>query len=233
MNDQEITDRIMHFQNIDTKYGIQAISATTVYKTFEEIARPIDFDMVVIRPGLFGHVVNHDLVHLMKLQPLKGASYSIWWGVSLSYVPHGWRNGLHWHRSLKSSRFDLFEIPNTVATDWREVEKNITHSLNGEVYLRETMQTMWNNLSAVILDWLSSVNSINDVQIKALEQVENKRKGLRHSPDPLMVLAFTYARINRLNEAISALESYLQYARETVDAQDNLKKAIYKTDASL
>ena len=39
-------------------------------------------------------------MHILKLQSLKGASYSIWWGVSLSYLPHAWNKGLRWHREL-------------------------------------------------------------------------------------------------------------------------------------
>ena len=231
MDEREIAERLQYFQSIASKHGYQTVPAATVYRAFEELAQPAQLGLVTIRTGLYGRVVNEDMVHLMKLQALKGASYSVWWGVSLSYVPHEWRSGLRWHRSFKSSRFDVFEIPGTSVADWREIERDMAHTLYGKAYFMETLHTMWKRLGQSVQDWFSSVQSIRDVLSKAREQADRKWTGAHHHPDPLMVYAFTLGRMGRLEEALSALNRYFDIRSESLEAQENLKKALQKTRA--
>jgi hypothetical protein len=226
MDEREIAERLQHFQKIASKHGYQTVPAATVYQAFDELAQPGRLGFVTIRTGLYGRVVNDDLVHLMKLQALKGASYSVWWGVSLSYVPHEWRTGLRWHRSLRSSRFDLFEIPGASAADWRETEKDIAHTQYGKTYFAETLHTMWARLRPQVTAWLSSVQSIAGVLSKAHEQAERKWTGPLHHPNPLLVYALTLGRMGRMEEAMAALSRYLSLGLESPEAQANLKNAL-------
>mgnify|MGYP003383440964 CR=1 FL=1 len=148
MDERDFAEQLQYFQGIADKYGYQTVPASTVHLTFEEMIQPAKLGFATIKTGLYGKVVNDDLVHLVKLQRLKGASYGVWWGVSLSYVPHEWQLNLRWHRSFKASRFDLFETPYdchpALAADWREDETPVAYTGFGELYFRETLQTQEN-----------------------------------------------------------------------------------------
>ena len=108
MNEKELAERIQFSQSIAARDGYQEVSASTVYRLFEEISQPAQQGFVTIRAGLYGKVINDDLKHVLKLQALKGDSYSVWWGLSLSFMPHAWQRQLRWHRSVKAARLDLF-----------------------------------------------------------------------------------------------------------------------------
>ena len=199
MDERDFAEQLQYFQGIADKYGYQTVPASTVHLTFEEMIQPAKLGFATIKTGLYGKVVNDDLVHLVKLQRLKGASYGVWWGVSLSYVPHEWQLNLRWHRSFKASRFDLFETPYdchpALAADWREDETPVAYTGFGELYFRETLQTMWRNLHQVIMTWFSTAQSLNDVSQIALEQAKRNWTGPRRQPNPLMVYAFTLGRM--------------------------------------
>jgi len=235
MDEKETTERLKYFQGIAAKYGYQTIPASTVYHAFEEMTQPAKLGFATIKTGLYGKVVNADLVHLMKLQALKGAGYSVWWGVSLPYMPHEWRTSLRWHRTFKSSRLDLFETPHdyfpAIMADWREGEKYVADTLHGELYLQETLQLMWKRLHHEITTWFSSVQSLDSILQKAHEQVERKWTGPHHQPDPLMVYAFTLGRIGHTEEAMMALSSFFELDLEPLETQENLEKALERIHA--
>jgi hypothetical protein len=232
MDKKEITERIRYFENIAAKYGYSTVPAPTVYQVFEEIAQPGRLGFATIRSGLYGKAVNSEIVHLVKLQALKGMSYTVWWGVSLSFVPHKWNCGLRWHRAFKSSRFDLFETPfdyfPLAATEWRESEKYIADTLHGESYLKRSLDVMWKGLGQELLAWFTSTQSLDGVLQKAREQTERNWVGFNHHPDPLMVYAFTLVRLGQTEEARAAITRYFHLGLEPLEAQENLKKAMEK-----
>jgi hypothetical protein len=232
MDLRQISERLQYFQGIAAKHGYRAVPASKVYELFEATAQPTTLGFSTIKTVLYGRVVNDDIVHLMKLQALKGASYSICWGVSLSYLPHRWSTYLRWHRSFKASRFDLFETPHdyfpAVMADWREGEKYIAHTQYGESYLKENLQTVWEQLSDEILGWFSAAQSLAGVLEKAHEQVGRKRTGPHHHPHPLMVYAFTLGRMERTEEAKASLGEFFQLDRVPPEEQANLEKALQR-----
>jgi hypothetical protein len=206
----------------------QRVLASTVYQAFEELIQPDQLGFVTIKTGLYGRVVNDDIVHLMTLQALKGAGYSVWWGLSLSYIPHAWQAGLRWHRSLKSSRFDVFETPATRREDWRDAEEVIADTLYGKTHFMMTLNRMWKRVRPEAMAWLSSVQSLADVLSKTHEQAERKWTGGLHHPNPLLVYALTLGRMGKQDEAAPALNSYFNLGLETPETQANLKKALEK-----
>jgi len=230
MDEKEITERIQYFQSIAAKYGHESVPASEIYHTFDKIAQPAQYGFLVVKTGLYGKAIINDIVHLLKLQAQKGASYTVWWGVSLSYVAHAWEASLRWHRTLKPSRFDLFETPfdysSVSSANWREREKYLAHSLNGKRFLRETLETMWKRIRQPALAWFSSMQSLDDILQKWHEQAVREWIGQHHHPDPMMVYAFTLGRMGRTTEAQASLDTYLVLDLESPQAQDNLKRAL-------
>jgi hypothetical protein len=235
MDLRQISERLQYFQGIAAKHGYRAVPASKVYEAFEATAQPARLGFSAIKTALYGRVVNDDIVHLVKLQALKGASYSICWGVSLSYLPHRWSTSLRWHRSFKTSRFDLFETPHdyfpAATADWREGEKYVAHTQYGESYLRENLQVLWEQLGGEILDWFSATQSLAGVLEQARQQVERKRTGPQHHPHPLMVYAFTLGRMGRAQEAKTSLGEFFQLDRVPPPEQANLAKALHRISA--
>ena len=232
MDEKELAARIQYFQGIAAKYGYQAVAASTVYRLFEEIGQPERLGFTTIRAGLYGKVINDDLTHLVKLQALKGASYSLWWGLSLPWIPHSWQTQLHWRRSFKAARLDLFETPYdyfpATMTDWREGESYIAHTLNGEVYLKETLRVMWAKLHQAVTRWFAGVESLKAVLGLADEQTQRRWAGALHYPNPVMIYAFTLGRLGHTEAARTALNRYFELRLETCEAQANLTNALSK-----
>ena len=232
MDEREISERIQYFGNIAAKYGYSTVPASVVYQAFERIARLERKGFTPIKTGLYGRVINEDIVHLIKLQPLKGRDYTVWWGVSLSFIPYKWDTRLRWRRTFKSSRFALFETPfdyfSLGTANWRERERFVANTLHGEEYFKRTLEELWRRLEGEIDSWFGSTESLSGVLEKAREQVERKWIGPSHHPNPLMVYAFTLARLGYIEEAHIAIEKYFQLGFETSKAQENLMKALEK-----
>jgi hypothetical protein len=230
VNKQELAERIQYFYDIAARHGHQVVSTSTALQLFEEIAQPARLGFTRIRKNLFGRQVSTDIVHLLKFQALKGGALSLWWGVSLSYVPHKWQTKMEWHRTFKSSRFDLLEEPfeyfHLYEVHWREEEKYLAHGLYGEALLRKGLVNMWNTLQQSILTWFASVQSYEGVAEKANQQAARKWIGPRHWPDPLLVYAFTLARSGKVESAQETLNTFLKQNAEALEAQDDLKLAL-------
>jgi hypothetical protein len=227
---KEIAKRAIYHLRKVGNHGYQPIPASMVYQSFEELAQPEQIGFSKVKTGLYGKSINEYLVQLIKLQALKGKSYTIWWGISLSYLPHQWTERLEWHRSFKASRFDLFETPTDyfpqLIKNWRQAEDYVTDTLHGPIYFQDTLHIMWKQLSPEVLAWFSTMHSLEDVLAKAQEQVNRKWIGLYHHPNPLMVYAFTHARLGHTEEAQAALEKYSQLSLESSSAKANLNKAL-------
>lgn len=228
--DRKQTDeRIEYFNHLNRKYGIQFVSAETIYRVFEEIVQPTQLGFLPIRKGVYAQIVNNDITHLLKLVALKGTLYTLKWGLSLSYVPHEWRKGLRWHKSFKSSQFDLFCLANEGVyhgADWRELISYLIQTSNGEEYLRLTTKTMWGALRQEVINWFSSTQTLQSVLQKADEQVKSKPN--YHSPEPLLVYAFTLARLGELEKAKDTVAKVFSSSKEPLEYEQNLKLALEK-----
>ena len=75
---REIAKHANYYLRKAFKYGYQRVPASMVYQTFEELAQPEQIGFSKLKTGLYGKFINEDLVQLIKLQALKGKSYTIW-----------------------------------------------------------------------------------------------------------------------------------------------------------
>jgi hypothetical protein len=226
---KQTEERIKYFNAIYKKYGFNQVPAKVTYNAFEEIVNPERLGFIPIKIGFYACPINDDIVHLLKLLALKGTQYTFQWGASLSYVPHEWKKGLHWSKSLKSSKFDLFQFGHESSfwgADWKENINHVVQTMNGEKFLKETTKTAWDELHDTITDWFSSTQNLIDILRKADEQV--KKNLDYHYPNPLLVYAFTQKRLGKVEEANEALTKFLASRKEGVEVQNNLKIAIEK-----
>jgi hypothetical protein len=235
MNDEKTAERIQYFRDVATEHGYQTVPTATVYRTFRDVVQPTQLGFSEIKTSLYGKPINDDITHLISFQALKGAGYTVRWGVSLAYMPHKWSPKPQWHRSLKSSRFDLFETPfdylHTHAIHWRESEAYIAYTLYGKSFLRGGVVTMWGRVKQDILAWFASVLSLDGVLKKAEEQMGRKWAGPRHYPEPMRVCAFTLARMGRFDEARAALGRFYELGYESSESQVNLGAALKEVAA--
>jgi hypothetical protein len=105
---KQTEERIKYYNHVNRKYGINFVPTDKIYQVFEETIRPVQLGFVPLKTGFYARPINDDIVHLLKLLALKGRTYTLKWGVSLSYIPHEYEKNLRWHKSFKSSKFDLF-----------------------------------------------------------------------------------------------------------------------------
>jgi len=205
------------------KYGYRTVPADTVYRLFQENAQPHELGFSQIKAGLFGKEISQEIIHLLKLTALKGASYTIWWGASLSYIPHDWQTQLRWHRTLKMARFDLFETPGDYPDlrirNWRDEENYFVERLHGEKFLKKSMLKMWDNLRKPIQNWFSKTQTLMEILARAREQKQRKWIGPHHYPSPQIVIAFTLARLGKMEDAKKELNEYIVSNKTLSDDQ--------------
>jgi hypothetical protein len=127
--------------------GYDLVHPTKVYAAFDRHADLAQYGFMQVRPGFYGCTVDKDITRIVKLQKLKGAKFTLWWGLSLAYMPHEWSRGVHWHSTLKSARPDLFDYPcndRQDAGDLYNSASDLQISANqGEAYVYQTCQKMW------------------------------------------------------------------------------------------
>jgi hypothetical protein len=98
--------------------------------------------------------------------------------------------------------------------------------MNGEKYLRETTETMWDDMHKLVMNWFSSAKNLNDILHKADEQVELKLD--YHYPNPLLVYAFTLGRMGEMEKAKEAMLQVFNLSNEPAESQRNLMLALGK-----
>jgi hypothetical protein len=210
---QESVDR---FYAVVEKYGYGEVRAADLYEMFDGIASPGTTGFSMIKAGYYVRAVSPEITHVIKLQALKGYAYSVWWGVSLSYLPEVQQNRLRWHRTLKSAKLDLFEEPseyfNLIEKDRDTAAKHFAYNGHGPQYLRETMSEMWSTVAHPIRIWFDGTMDLVGVLREADRQSAHRWRGPLHIPSAQLVRAFTLSRIGHHEQATSALEDYLSAA---------------------
>lgn len=222
VRDRHLEDRTARLRAVAERYGYDEVPASQVYVTFEAISDRGAAGFSTIKPGLYGKVVDADIIHVMKMQAVKGASYTVRWGVSLSYVPRVQGERVRWHRTLKSAALDLFEEPLEYLNlqDDADAEPDTCFAMNGHgpQYLRETMTRMWSTVDAPVRAWFDGTKDLAGVLLRADEQRARTWRGPRHHPDPRLVRAFTLRRLGRDADARAALDEYV--ATDAVPASE-------------
>jgi hypothetical protein len=227
---REISERAKYFSKIYSKYGFQIVPASKVYNQCEDVLEFQKIGFTTLKPGLWGKSIDSDITHLIKFLALKGTAYVLKWGVSLSYVPHKWEKEIKWHKSLKSSQFDLWCVSldyyPCCGKDWLKGEQYLVYAGNGEIFFKESINLMWNKLEKKVLDWYKTANSISGIIRLSEEQIYNESKWVRHSPDPMVILAFSIGKEGRINQAKQVLNEYINNSFEMAGSQKNLIDAL-------
>lgn len=228
------TARQKYLEEIGKRYGHESVPFSRVYPYFEEVSSVAARGFSPLGKGLYGKAANEAVVHLLKVFFVKGGRCVIKWGVSLSFVPHQWDKELRWHRTLKSSRFDLSELSSDYfhTKDWRKNEELLVSHTHGEAYLRESLITLWNRIDAGVQEWFESATDVEGVLARAGEQRDRVWTGFRPWPDPEFVYMFCLARLGRMEEAQVRLGEYLAASNPDAKVSANLERAIGMTQES-
>ena len=225
-------DKTRRFYDKVEKYGgWQQVPAKRIYEIFEEILEPARRGFASAKPGLLARPVNSDITHLIKLRPLKGASYDICFGASLSYVPYPYVPKVKWHRTAKSANLDLLEEPqlnwwNTTNPGAREFNPFLVQSMLGEKCLREELSRAWEKSRVEATKWFATAQSLPEILQKCEIQLLRKMDGPRHLPGARLVRAFTLGRLARADEAVSELHRFFEEYAESKQARENLQSAL-------
>lgn len=207
------------------------IPADEVYRVFEKIVVLSGFQL--IRKGMLARQVSEEIIHLINLAAYKGAIYGIQWGVSLNYVPHRWENELRWHRSIKSSVFDLSDEFNHMPDKRHLVESlpfdSFPSRSHGLEIFEKNLKREWEEVRPVLRAWLDQASSLQGVLSRAEEQMKRAWPGPHHWPPPSLVHVFTLARLGRIQEASAELNAIV--GSDVLDPQGRLPIALQKVAA--
>jgi hypothetical protein len=226
MSNRNQPDQAKNYNETIHKYGYARIPVNRVYQLLELTVQPGQQNYEIIRNGLFGRKVHENIYHLIKFQAMKGYSFTIWWGASLTYLPQYWNKSLKWHRTLRSARLDLFEMPWDFLIDasssWQEQELYSPSAMQGEEAFQKNAAIMWKMMRPHILSWMDKAGTIPGVLELASGQVKRNWSGARHFPNPLFVLAFTYAKLGKVEQGRETLNRYLLSSNESEISKANL-----------
>jgi hypothetical protein len=206
------------------KYGWDFVSDATAHAIFDSLVRPSINDFLSVSKGVFVKKISEDIFHVITFKQGR-YGHVFGWGISLSFVPHKWdEDGCKFHRTLKSARCDLFEYesnliksdPKTKFFPYNEIDIN-----HGTVCFFDDVARAWENLQAVIRNWLGSIIALEDVLREARFQMNN-----REWEWPKLVYAFALARTGKLEEGLAVLDELM--AQHQHFSSPELPKAMKK-----
>ena len=163
-------------------------------------------DFTSLGRGVFVRPVSDDVRHVLKLQAWKGAQYSFTWGVSLAYLPNKLALPLRFHRTLKSTKLDLWEDHFTETQHFPD--KAYIDSLRGESVARRGLVRAWKWTKPRATEWWAIASDLEGV-VQLAERQAEKDHGpkVHHFPAPSIVQILTLARLSRKREVVASLES--------------------------
>jgi hypothetical protein len=192
------------------RYGTEQVPVAQLREHFDRVTALARDGFEPIKPGVYARSVQDGIVQLAQLMSFKDGTYSLAWGVSLPWMPHGFVPKPKWHRTLKSARLDLYEWPVTLVPAPGESPNEWHVSLShGPEYMALTFDAMWRRLGPRMNAFFERVSGSEAVLATAQSQCADKDKVFTcHSPDPRLVLAFTAAHLADPATAEQALDRY-------------------------
>lgn len=92
----------------EKRFGDEQVLSDEAHGAFREIVALDRDGYNETRKGTWVRPVDSDIFQLVEFRQGKN-SYNLFWGVSLTYMPHAWEPQVKLHRTLKSARFDLHD----------------------------------------------------------------------------------------------------------------------------
>lgn len=165
-----------------------------------------------------------EIRHGFSYTHLKGATGTFTWGVNLDFLPIIHRSKLEYHKSLKKYLHHLFEWTNEYSSSFTggQMQNGITTHW-GFKAAKKSIASLFDRYEHKIIKWFDTANSIENLVDIAERQVSFGKYYDIHFPRPKYVLAFLYAKTNRLDEAIKLFEAFDLFY---FDNNDELKEQI-------
>lgn len=192
-----------------------------------------DGSLQSVRKGTYVGDEVDGITPLLRLEPWKGATYSLSWGVSLAYVPNKLMMPLSFHRTPKSARFDLWEDGRSVAErEGGDSSNALIATFCSEPEVREQLVGAWRWTRPRAHAWWQQASTLDGVLALARDQVTRRPYVLDslHSPPPELIVILTLARLGRVSEAE---EELARIGSPFVGERDEIEEAIARAAAVL
>jgi len=147
---------------------------------------------------------------LVRLQAMKGSSYSAAWGISLDFVPHLRSGGtIAWHKTPKSAMFDLVYDPLDYEGDTEAFALSL---FDTKEELVVDVAVLANRLASALPAFFEPIRSLADV-LSAFEAKPRRpfvRFGVQNYPQQQLALAFLLAKLGSRSAAVEALGQFVE-----------------------
>jgi preprotein translocase subunit SecA len=155
---------------------------------------------------------KNSIRQILKYVKLKGEQGTFAWGGCLDFVPTITGNKVKYHRTDKNVTLQLFEWTDEYAQSFfgGQLDNGITTHW-GEIEAKESILKLFNKYENKIFDWFEKSNTLENLMSIATRQIEADKSYKFHSPNPKFVLAFLFAKIGELENAISTFEQLSDY----------------------
>jgi hypothetical protein len=180
--------------------GNVEISADRRQTLFNDHTRLADEGFTEVRRGYFVRPSTSEIFHVLHHSVGKHSTH-LHWGVSLSFVPHGFESQIRFHRTLKSAQLDLSAGDGGPGACF----------LHGEPPFVRDLAAMWARSKGRASRFWSVGSSVEGVLTLADELLSTAPDKWGWTPDiathpsPRFVKAFVLARLGRVDEAGSEL----------------------------
>lgn len=179
----------------------QEVTYGDLAPTVADIVAELEGSWTELKTARFAMSVDDDITRMFGLQAFQGNSFSLVWGVSLSFVPHVWKPALRWHRTVKSARRDLFEVAGDarLPPDRSQLFERLEHSPRTS---EELLRRSWGLLRNDVLRWFDHTATVGGVLQTAREQRGRPSGSVGiHWPRAALVEVLCHAR---LGDAVGA-----------------------------
>jgi hypothetical protein len=175
----------------DAALPFEMISVAAARMVIAEVIEPLARDMRTIRAGAWARPLSDEHRALLDIQPFKGGTVDLRYGISCSWVPHREGSRWRWHRTLRQSRHDLW-------VDHFTVDAPPPHPIShhhGLDHLRRQADEAAAEVIPLARHWWDSVAAVPAVLTEARRQEGNGSAPSLHWPHPTLVTAFTLCRL--------------------------------------
>jgi hypothetical protein len=184
-------------QDLVSPSRVRALAAEVIGADLPDFAR--------VEDGRYVKQIDADIAHVLKLKELKGAQYSLAWGVSLAYVPDKASLPLRFHGTLERARLDLWQDSHLRAGE-QAPPSELASGLHGEDILRSGLTSMWRSALPLAQTWWEAASTLDGILGVSEEQVRLERPGeAHHDPPPQLIRVLTMARLGHSADVESGL----------------------------